>query len=199
MEYKVSEIFLSLQGEGYWTGTPMCFVRLWGCNLDCVWCDTFQGEVRRLSDGDILDTVRKLTCDTKVERVCLTGGEPTCQDLIPLSETLCDEYLIHLETNGTRMLKSEECISWVTVSPKFPPGLDRTVQHWGNELKVPVWSGIIDKVIRECATWGHFEHRFLQPVDGPEIISNAERCLRLSATEPRWRVSMQGHKRIGVR
>lgn len=197
MDYKVHEIFLSLQGEGHWVGSPMCFVRLWGCNLDCGWCDTQQDKHQKLSEADILEKVRKVIAGTSVKRICITGGEPTIYDLQPLTDAL-SYYRVHLETNGTRLIRSGELFDWITVSPKFPPGLDRTVQYWGNELKVPVWSGVMDRTIKQCASWGHFCYRYLQPVDSDELQENAKRCLSFAAEDSIWRVSMQGHKRLGI-
>ena len=199
MIYKVDETFLSVQGEGFWVGTPMVFVRLSGCNLNCEWCDTQQDAYCKMSDTEILERVRKLTESSTVERVCITGGEPTLQDLHPLADALCDEFLLHLETNGTNRIDPDMDISWITVSPKFPPGLGRTVQRWGNELKVPVWSGIMDRAIEGCSTWGHFTHRYLQPVDNAELVANAERCLALACKDSSWSISMQGHKRLGIK
>jgi len=203
MEYKVNEIFHSLQGEGYWAGTPMFFVRLSGCNLSCPWCDTDHNIGKIMSERDILNILDKLQDETSgvfITRVCITGGEPTIHDLASLCKALGEWYSLHLETNGTRALVEQERFDWVTVSPKFPPGFDGMPQFWGDELKVPVSEEVTDLLADQCAGWGHFHYRYLQPVDGDDLEKNAQRCLELASkmTYP-WRVSMQGHKRLNLR
>ena len=198
-EYKVNEVFLSVQGEGYFVGVPMCFVRLSGCNLSCPWCDTDHSEGEKFSATDILLKVREQVKGTYVDTVCLTGGEPTIYDLEDLLEALLPEFRIHLETNGTRRLRSGEFVNWVTVSPKFPPGLEFTILDIGDELKVPVWPGIMDDQIKACESFGQFSHRFLQPVDGPTLSFSANRAMSIIQKSQNWRLSMQGHKRLQLR
>ena len=196
IEYKVNEIFLSVQGEGFWVGTPMCFVRLAGCNLKCEWCDTDHENGQLMTPSEIATRVSALA--RGIRRVCITGGEPTMGNLEPLTTEFFN-FKIHLETNGTRLLRPDEAIDWITVSPKFPPGLERTVQYWGDELKVPVWPGIMKKQIDDCSKWGHFTHRYLQPVDGSSLQENAKICLDLAERNHKWKVSLQGHKRVNFR
>ena len=101
MKYKVNEIFYSLQGEGWWTGTPMVFVRLSGCNLKCPWCDTDHRNGVEMSADEILSKVREAS-QGLCRRVCITGGEPLLQLDRALVKTLRDAGLkLHLETNGT--------------------------------------------------------------------------------------------------
>ena len=99
--YRVNEIFCSLQGEGFWTGTPMVFLRFSGCNLKCPFCDTDHGGFREMSDGEIVAEI--LQAGGSCRRVCVTGGEPSLQ----LDEVLVDAlhgagFKVHVETNGTR-------------------------------------------------------------------------------------------------
>jgi len=112
----ISEIFYSIQGEGRFIGTPMTFIRLAGCSLKCSWCDTKysweKGKTRFISH-----IIRDLPKPSS-NKVCITGGEPTEQDLRPLVEALRKEgYKIHLETNGTREIE-RELFDWITLSPK---------------------------------------------------------------------------------
>ena len=135
--YHINEIFVSLQGEGYWTGTPMVFLRFAGCNLRCPFCDTAhtspstpmsleellhevichseRSEGISSSSGDTLD--HRSRYDSPIRRICLTGGEPGLQVDGALVEGLhAAGFTIHIETNGTRPLPPG--IDWVTLSPK---------------------------------------------------------------------------------
>ena len=117
---KINEIFYSLQGEGFHTGTPAIFVRFSGCNLKCSFCDTRHEEGMEMTDEYILSEINKYPADT----VILTGGEPGLwidEDFINLLHQ-AGKYIC-IETNGTKELPSD--IDWVTCSPK-----------WGNELKL---------------------------------------------------------------
>ena len=97
---KVNEIFYSIQGEGKFTGTPMIFIRLSGCNLKCKFCDTKHQRFKRMTEERILYKVRDLNHNCRI--VCITGGEPFKQDIFFLTEMLKDAgYYIHIETNGT--------------------------------------------------------------------------------------------------
>ncbi len=119
-KYPLIEIFYSLKGEGLYTGTPMLFVRLAGCNLACDFCDTPSKKTMELEVADIITRLGYLseTCD----RVVITGGEPNIHDLSHLCEALHYEgYNIHMETNGeeTHYLGTNLVyIDWLAVSPK---------------------------------------------------------------------------------
>ncbi|MDE5710447.1 MAG: 7-carboxy-7-deazaguanine synthase QueE, partial [Bacteroides sp.] len=110
---KINEIFYSLQGEGYHTGTPAVFVRFSGCNLKCPFCDTQHEEGTQMSDDEILEEVGKYPATT----VILTGGEPSLWIDRGFIELLhrAGKYVC-IETNGTRLLPDN--IDWVTCSPK---------------------------------------------------------------------------------
>ena len=137
--YFVNEIFVSLQGEGYWTGTPMVFLRFAGCNLRCPFCDTPHttpstpmtleellksiAEISpRASLGRNDNIVASSVISSEVEkspirRICITGGEPGLQVDGALVEALhAAGFTIHIETNGTRPLPPG--IDWITLSPK---------------------------------------------------------------------------------
>ena len=115
--YRINEIFYSLQGEGFWTGTPAVFVRFSGCNLRCPFCDTAHQAFTPMSADDILSAC------SEAPVVVLTGGEPGLQVDAALIEALHGAgYRVHIETNGTVALPGG--IDWVTLSPKEDvPGL----------------------------------------------------------------------------
>mgnify|MGYP001533414138 CR=1 FL=1 len=113
MMRKINEIFYSLQGEGYHTGTPAIFVRFSGCNLKCDFCDTQHEEGKMMTDDEIIAEVKKYPAVT----VVLTGGEPS----LWIDDELIDRLhqagkYVTIETNGTRPLPA--AIDWVTCSPK---------------------------------------------------------------------------------
>ena len=190
------ETFLSVQGEGHWVGTPMAFVRLAGCNLACPFCDTDHEGRRSVSCDQLVREVRALVEGTVVDRVVVTGGEPTVQDLDALVIALFNRGLaVHVETNGTSEFKTSPVV-WLTVSPKWPPGLRGTALLGGNELKVAVGPHITDERIVRLASWGSFEYRYLQPIDGQDLATNARRCVELASRNNVWRISGQLHKRL---
>ena len=191
MKYKVNEIFYSLQGEGYWTGTPMVFVRLSGCNLKCPWCDTSHKSGVEMTADEIADAVdRANTGDTR--RICLTGGEPLLQADAPLLDALhARNYLIHVETNGT--LPRPEGLDWVTMSPKGKTALTNP-----DEIKV-VFEGGTPDLGKWEALCGNL---FLQPCDTGDpaknriILSQTIDYIKEHAT---WRLSLQTHKLVNIK
>ena len=222
-DLRVIEIFDSLQGEGYWTGTPMTFVRLAGCNapdlgLDCVrWCDTpgswdpLCGEL--LSAAAIVERAR-------FPRLCLTGGEPLLQ-AEGVAELVAEAHRrglrMHLETNGTIAPPSaaagsaegsdadgsdeSEAFDWTVVSPK-PPAY-RVAPEWEgliDELKLVV-DPAMDAVTAERLAG---EHRgaivSIQPQwEGGAGGGSRDRAVRLVLEHSDWRLSLQTHKFLGIR
>jgi len=115
--YRINEIFYSLQGEGFWTGTPAVFVRFSGCNLRCPFCDTDHRSSRLMELPALVDQVRREAGESTAPLVVLTGGEPGLQVDDALVAALHDAgFRVHIETNGTCPLPSG--IDWVTLSPK---------------------------------------------------------------------------------
>ena len=213
--YRVNEIFRSLQGEGFWTGTPMVFVRMSGCNLQCPFCDTDHAAYKEMTAEDIVAEVVRLCgdgdggcgdgngsgeCDCgagvcSYGRVCLTGGEPALQADGALIEAFHSAgFIVHIETNGTRPLP--EGIDWITLSPKEDvPGLKgdgRVVLPRADELKL-VYTGddaAVDRWAAFPADW-----HFLQPCS----CANTEETVACILSRPCWRLSLQTHKYLGIR
>ena len=193
--YRVNEIFYSLQGEGYWTGTPMVFVRLSGCNLRCPFCDTDHAAFSEMSAPQIVDAVRQAGADCR--RVCLTGGEPSLQLDPALVEALHSAgFLIHIETNGTRPLP--EGLDWITLSPKNQVfglmGNGAVILKRADEVKLVLAPGV------DPSAWEHFPAtwHFLQPCDAAGRMNTAETISYIEA-HPLWRLSLQTHKLLGIR
>lgn len=200
--YRINEIFYSLQGEGFWTGTPVVFVRFSGCNLQCPFCDTDHLPHRLLTAREILSEVRQASPDCR--RICFTGGEPGLQ----LDEALIElckqaDYLLHVETNGTHPLPSG--IDWVTLSPKEDvPGLQgigTVMLERADEIKV-VFDGSLSP--ERLSHWTHFPApwHFLQPCDTGEEERNRhllQQTLAYLQAHPSWRLSLQTHKLLNIK
>lgn len=225
--YAVRALWATLQGEGFWAGRPAVFVRLVGCNLwsghdadrardadrsgaDCPrWCDTVfthDGSVR-LTAHALADEAARVGGGLAGIRFCvLTGGEPLLQADAPLVAALhARGFFVAVETNGTQTLAgafgtAEAGPDWVVCSPKLPPG--QLVLEACDELKlvVPdyrpdVYAAWAERV-RAHPTAGRL--LWLQPEDGPRAAAAARLAVDLALADPRWRVSVQGHKALGV-
>lgn len=199
---KVNEIFYSLQGEGAWSGTPMVFVRLSGCNLSCPFCDTDFESYREMSETEIALEARKAGGDCRY--ICLTGGEPSLQLNNSLVKALHEAgFKIHIETNGTRELP--EGIDWITVSPKLGlPGVkgnaEIKIQHI-DELKLVFIPGQDEKSIQNWLSLSA-SHHFLQPCDFGQIRKNKiclEEAVKYIKKHPQWSLSLQMHKILGIK
>ncbi len=193
--YRVNEIFYSLQGEGFWTGTPMVFVRLSGCNLKCPFCDTDHFSYTEMSASEIVSQVR--FCGGPCTRICLTGGEPCLQaDAALLAAFHEAGYTVHMETNGTRPVPAG--VDWVTLSPKDQvaglTGNGTVVLERADELKLVLAPGV-DPSAWEAfpATW-----HFLQPCDTDGQM-NTEETISYIQAHPIWRLSLQTHKLLNIR
>jgi len=194
--YRVNEIFCSLQGEGAWTGTPMVFVRLSGCNLRCPFCDTAHETGELLEAEEILARVREAGAD--VRRICLTGGEPLLQvdgKLIGLLHGA--GYVLHVETNGTQEVP--EGIDWVTCSPKEDvqglKGDGRLRLKRADELKLVLSPGV------DPARWASFPaaRHYLQPCSQADGTSNVAETVAYVLAHPLWQLSLQTHKLLDIR
>jgi 7-carboxy-7-deazaguanine synthase len=210
MSYAVKELFLTLQGEGFHAGRRAVFVRFAGCNLwsgreqdrakaICRFCDTdFVG-----TDGDgggrfadasaLAAAVAGAWGAGRERRFCvLTGGEPMLQVDDALVDALHDEaFEIAIESNGT--LPAHPGLDWVCISPKA--GSD-VMQRSGDELKL-VWpqpGSDVDTMER----WD-FAHFLVQPMDSAEAEANIRAATDFALARPRWRLSLQAHKLLGLR
>ena len=212
MTYRINDIFYSLQGEGRNTGRAAVFIRFAGCNLRCPFCDTEFDSFREMSDEDIVDAIAAYPS----RFVVLTGGEPTLQ----VDEAFVDllhqhGYEVAMESNGTR--PAPRNLDWLTVSPKRHGG------EWYGKPYVSkeVWERQPDELklvfdmesTPEGFLWAHVEFGlsnpvyripdlcYLQPCDTGNAQRNAEIvkcCVEYIKEDPRWRLSLQTHKLIGI-
>ncbi len=210
MAYQVKEIFYTLQGEGLNAGRAAVFCRFAGCNLwsgreadrdtaQCRFCDTdFVGTDGTL--GGRYDDAPKLAAAIAACRsgaggrplVVLTGGEPLLQVDRPLIDALhAAGFEIAVETNGT--VVAPDGLDWICVSPKAG---NEVVQRRGHELKVVVPQPELDLAAMEA--WD-FEHFLVQPMDNVLAADNSRWAIDWCMRHPRWRLSVQTHKAVGIR
>lgn len=180
--YRVNEIFYSLQGEGYFTGTAVVFLRLSGCNRACDFCDTDHRAFTEMTADEIVAAVTSYPS----RHIVITGGEPLMQLDDELVEQLHDNnFFVQVETNGT--LPVPDGVDWVTCSPKTPPlAINRL-----DELKV-VYQGQDVEAVAEAVPMAM--HMFLQPCSG----SNIPETVDYIKSHPHWRLSLQIHKLIDI-
>ena len=195
--YPIVEIFHSVQGEGYHTGTPSIFIRFGGCNLQCSWCDTDFSKWDRMSVTEIMTILEQWP----TKRIIYTGGEPAMQKLRSLSDELHSRgYNIAIETNGTIELK-EGLVDWICVSPKDMLYPEFSIkQRKGDELKV-VYTGQ-DLSMYDNLKKG-FNNLFLQPCydESKDAGTNGETfhsTFDIVMQNPGWNLSLQTHKWMGV-
>ncbi len=209
MSYGVKEIFLTLQGEGGQQGRAAVFCRFAGCNLwsgreqdrasaVCTFCDTDfvgldgEGGGRFAAAEDLATAVLAAWTGPRRGRlVVLTGGEPLLQVDGPLINALHTlDFEIAVETNGT--IAAPDGLDWICVSPKANAPL---AQRSGQELKLVYPQSGVDPERFEGLD---FERFFLQPMDGPDRAANTQAAIAYCLEHPRWRLSVQTHKYIGI-
>jgi 7-carboxy-7-deazaguanine synthase (Cx14CxxC type) len=211
MSYAVKEIFYTLQGEGAQAGRAAVFCRFAGCNLwsgreqdraaaICQFCDTDFADVNGPGGGkfngaeELAAAIeQKWPAESSAGKrfVVCTGGEP----LLQLDARLIDAlhargFEIAVESNGT--IEAPEGIDWLCISPKAGALL---VQESGDELKLVFPQTGFEP---ESFSGFAFRHFFLQPMDGPDRATNTELALRYCMEHPRWRLSLQTHKILGI-
>jgi 7-carboxy-7-deazaguanine synthase len=211
MSYAVKETFLTVQGEGGQAGRPAVFLRFAGCNLwnglerdratsVCSFCDTdfvgMDGDGGgRFADAETLaDHVASFWRGGEGDPrlVVCTGGEPLLQlDAALIAALKARGFEIAVETNGT--IAAPDGLDWICVSPKADAPLAQTAGH---ELKLVYPQAL---ALPERFEGLAFERFWLQPMDGPHQAANTAAALDYCLSHPRWRLSVQTHKYIGVR
>jgi 7-carboxy-7-deazaguanine synthase len=221
MNYKINELFETLQGEGSFTGQPSIFIRLQGCPVGCSWCDT-----KHTWDIELDDQVTPVEMLAKKEEtsnwanftpenvlalfkekqfrakhVVVTGGEPCMVDLTPLCELLEQQgYSTQIETSGTFEINTTaKC--WVTVSPKvnMRGGYEvlESAMLRANEIKHPIATEQHVDDLKVLLAKHHLEDTpiYLQPISQKQRATELaiETCIANN-----WRLSVQVHKYIGI-
>jgi 7-carboxy-7-deazaguanine synthase len=208
--YAVKEIFPTLQGEGFNTGRAAVFCRFAGCNLwsgreedrataACDFCDTDfvgtdgEGGGKFATPDALAEAIERHWTGAREERfVVFTGGEPLLQLDAPLISSMKQRgFRIAVESNGT--LAPPQGIDWLCVSPKSD---QRLAVHGGDELKLVFPQPKAPPERFESLGFAHF---FLQPMDGPLRAENTRAAIEYCLAHPRWRLSVQAHKVLGIR
>lgn len=199
--FPIVEIFESLQGEGFNTGMPSIFVRLGKCNLACPWCDTNYNEYEKWTVQAILERVKSYT----VKNVIITGGEPTMYAnlSILLNELKTSGYFLAIETNGLK--KVPEQIDYIATSPKlmYREKYERECIPFAHEVRIVMDEGDIFSFCEQIETQIQANHYYLSPceINGKmnllETISQLG-ILNQRPNKPRWQLSIQTHKLIGI-
>lgn len=210
MTYKVKEIFYTLQGEGTHAGRPAVFCRFASCNLwtgreadraraICQFCDTDfvgtngPGGGKFATAEDLAAAVASQWPEESSEyrMVVCTGGEPLLQLDTPAIEAFhVAGFYVAVETNGT--VTPPEGIDWLCVSPKVGSAL---VAIGGDELKLVYPQAGGDPSQYEHLEFGSFR---LQPMDGPHVTENTAAAVEYCLKHPRWGLSLQTHKHLGI-
>lgn len=185
----VAEVFHSLQGEGYHSGTPATFVRLQGCNLRCPWCDTAHAIPRT---GGRLMTAAEIAARVRRPFAVLTGGEPLLHDCGELVAALRERgAFVAVETNATAYRPWADAADWICASPK-PPAYRIHPRLRPHELKY-----VVDEAFSPEVVPADFPGPvFLQPES--HRPASLRKALALLESRPRWRLSLQVHKLIGL-
>ncbi len=217
MSYSVKELYFTLQGEGAQTGRAAVFLRFAGCNLwsgreadraiaACNFCDTDfvgtdgPGGGAFESSDDLAAAAAALWDESRSNHegagrdgayIVCTGGEPLLQlDAALVAALHGAGFEIAVETNGTR--QAPQGLDWICVSPKAGAPL---VQRSGHELKLVFPQPGLAPAVFEGLDFRHF---FLQPMDGPEQKANTHAAIAYCLAHPRWRLSLQTHKFLGL-
>lgn len=221
IQYKINELFETIQGEGSFTGQPSIFIRLQGCPVGCSWCDTKHTWEIELSDEVSQNTMLAKAQETsqwaamtvdqilalvknkgfQAKHIVITGGEPCMVDLIPLCDAFeLQEYSTQVETSGTFDISvSDKC--WVTVSPKINMRggyvILNSAMMRANEIKHPIATEHHVSELKELLAEHNIKSTpiYLQP------ISQKPRATELAIATciaNNWRLSVQVHKYLGI-
>ncbi len=195
--YPVMEYFFTIQGEGFHSGTPSFFVRLGGCDVGCHWCDVKESWEEEGMERISAEEIAKLSSEGSPDTVVVTGGEPMMHNLDSLCMSLKEKgKRTHVETSGAHPLSGDW--DWITLSPKkFKPALEEYYEV-AHELKIVIfhksdfdWAeGLAERTNSKAEL-------FLQPEwsKKDEIVPL---IVDYCKSYPKWRISLQAHKYIGV-
>lgn len=195
--YPVMEHFYTLQGEGFWAGNAAYFIRLAGCDVGCSWCDVKESWDHTKHNYFTLEEIQSLLKDCPAEIVVVTGGEPTLYDLVPLTAMIKSlGKRTHIETSGTNPLTG--LWDWITFSPKrFKRCLDE-YKLCAHELKVIIAHKNDLRWAKEFESDMNPEGKlYIQP-EWEERKKMEPLAIEFIKENPRWKLSLQTHKYLGI-
>jgi 7-carboxy-7-deazaguanine synthase len=209
--FKIHERFQqTVQGEGYWAGTPVDFIRLWGCPVGCLWCDTGYANSEPRPSYTLLDSCT-LIQSLKSPRVVISGGEPFIHSGLPalVSQIEDTDRAVHIETSGGVPWREVGDRAWVTLSPKqhLNPKAVVSEEFWlrADEIKIVISDGSeLDfyscqlKAFEERGNLSKKPWIYLQP-EWNTRDRTTPMVLEMLKMHPTYRFSLQTHKLIGIR
>ncbi len=193
----VMESFYTIQGEGYYSGTPAYFIRLGGCDVGCVWCDVKESWDVSLYEWFHVDELVRQAKESETNLVVITGGEPLMYNLSLLTEKLKEQNLqTNIETSGVYELTG--AWDWVCFSPKkFKTPLESFYSD-SNELKVVVYNkSDLNWALDHATQMGEGVHLFLQPEWSKEK-EMTPLIVDFVKQNPKWKISLQTHKYMDI-
>ncbi|MDU8923685.1 7-carboxy-7-deazaguanine synthase QueE [Pasteurellaceae bacterium LIM206] len=198
--YNIVEIFESLQGEGFNTGMPSIFIRFGKCNLACPWCDTHYNQFEPWSLQRILDKVHSYT----VKNIIITGGEPTTVPKLSLllNQLKAEGYFLAIETNGLKEVPAQ--IDYIATSPKrmYREKYLKRCIPFAHEVRIVADEDTIafcEQIERQIQA----EHYYLSPCEINGEMNLLETITQIGVlnqrrNKPKWQLSIQTHKLIGI-
>lgn len=199
-KYAIVEIFESLQGEGFNTGMPSIFIRFGKCNLTCPWCDTNYNQFEQWSLSQILAKVRSFSA----KNIIITGGEPTIQAGISLllDQLKKEGYFLAIETNGLKEIPSQ--IDYIATSPKlmYQEKYQQRCINFAHEVRIVVDGNVLE-FCQQIEQRIQAKNYYLSPceIDGQmnllETITQLGQ-LNQRSNKPKWQLSIQTHKLVGI-
>lgn len=205
IHYNIVEIFESLQGEGFNTGMPSIFIRFGKCNLACPWCDTNYNQFQRWTLAQILQQVRSYSATN----IIITGGEPTIQPKLTLllDQLKADGYFLAIETNGLKPIPSQ--IDYIATSPKllYQHKYQQRCIACADEVRI-INDGDIFPFCEQIEQQIQAQHYYLSPCEQQgemnlldtirKLGELNQRAETLSGKHPKWQLSLQTHKLVGI-
>ncbi|MXN89086.1 7-carboxy-7-deazaguanine synthase QueE [Pasteurella canis] len=199
-KYNIVEIFESLQGEGFNTGMPSIFIRFGKCNLACPWCDTHYNQYSTWTLSQILNKVRSFSS----KNIIITGGEPT---IVPKLDVLLDHlkangYFLAIETNGLKTIPRQ--IDYIATSPKrlYQYKYQQQCIPFAHEVRIVADENVLD-FCQQIEQQIKAEHYYLSPCEVNSEMNLLDTITQLGilnqrVNKPKWQLSIQVHKLVGI-
>lgn len=197
VQYPIMESFFTIQGEGMHQGKAAYFIRLGGCDVGCVWCDvkeSWNADEHPFQGVEELVTAAK---ETNCPLVVITGGEPLMYDMLPLTRALQEEGMItNIETSGAYPMSGSW--DWICFSPKKFKKPHSSIYSVAHELKVIIFNVSDFKFAEEHAAKVSGDCELLLQPEWEKQDEMLPLIINYVKTNPKWKISLQTHKYMGV-